>query len=57
MEDKKFLKQARTLFNSLKIDPSSVLFSEERIDDRLLKKLKKSRYLKDFQLLKLIKTS
>ena len=57
MEDKKFLKQARTLFNSLKIDPSSVLFSEERIDDRLLKKLKKSRYLKDSQLLKLIKTS
>ena len=57
MEDKKFLKQARTLFNGLKIDPSSVLFSEERIDDRLLKKLKKSRYLKDSQLLKLIKTS
>ena len=57
MEDKKFLKEARTLFNSLKIDPSSVLFSEERIDDRLLKKLKKSRYLKDSQLLKLIKTS
>ena len=57
MEDKKFLKQARTLFNSLKIDPSSVLFSEEGIDDRLLKKLKKSRYLKDSQLLKLIKTS
>ena len=57
MEDKKFLKQARTLFNSLKIDHSSVLFSEERIDDRLLKKLKKSRYLKDSQLLKLIKTS
>ena len=57
MEDKKFLKEARTLFNSLKIDPSSVLFSEERIDDRLLKKLKKSRYLKDSQLLKLVKTS
>ena len=57
MEDKKFLKEARTLFNSLKIGPSSVLFSEERIDDRLLKKLKKSRYLKDSQLLKLIKTS
>ena len=53
MEDKKLLKEARTVFNSLKIDPSSVLFSEERIDNRLLKKLKKSKYLKDTQLLKL----
>ena len=44
MEDKKLLKEARTLFNSLKIDPSSVLFSEERIDNRLLQKLKKSKY-------------
>ena len=39
MEDKKLLKEARTLFNSLKIDHSSVLFSEERIDNRVLKKL------------------
>ena len=39
MEDKKLLKEAETLFNDLKIDPSSVLFSEERIDNRLLKKL------------------
>ena len=44
MEDKKLLKEARTLFNSLKIDPSNVLFSEERIDNRLLQKLKKSKY-------------
>ena len=44
MEDKKLLKEARTLFNSLKIDPSSVLFSEERIDNRLLQKLKKLKY-------------
>ena len=44
MEDKKLLKEARTLFNSLKIDPSSVLFSEERIDNRLLQKVKKSKY-------------
>ena len=44
MEDKKLLKEARTLFNSLKIDPSSVLFSEERIDNKLLQKLKKSKY-------------
>ena len=30
------LKEAKTLFNSLKTDPSSVLFSEEKIDKRLL---------------------
>ena len=53
MEDKKLLKEARTLFNSLKIDPSSVFFSEERIDNRLLKKLRKSKYLRVAQLLKL----
>ena len=53
MEDKKLLKEARTLFNSLKIDPSSVLFSEERIDNRLLKKIRKSKYLRVAQLLKL----
>ena len=54
MEDKKLLKEAKTLSNNLKIDPSSVLFSEERLDKILLKKLKKSRYLKKAQLLKLI---
>ena len=54
MEDKKLLKEAKTLSNNLKIDPSSVLFSEERLDKILLKKLKKSRYLKNAQLLKLI---
>ena len=48
MEDKKVLKEERTIFNSLKTDPNSVLFSEEKIDNRLLKKLKKSKYLKDF---------
>ena len=36
---KKALQKARTLFNSLKFDPNSVLFSEEKIDNRLLKKL------------------
>ena len=54
MEDKKQLKKTKTLFNILKIDPISALFSEERIDNRLLKKLKKSKYLKDAELLKLI---
>ena len=37
MEDKKLLKKARTIFNNLKNDPSSVLFLEEKIDNRLLK--------------------
>ena len=40
--------------SSLKTDPNSVLFSEEKIDTRLLKKLKKSKYAKDSLLLKLI---
>ena len=44
----KKLTEAKTLFNSLKIDPSSVLFLEERIDSRLLKKLKNSKCLKEF---------
>ena len=42
------------MFSSLKTDPNSVLFSEEKLDNRLLKKLKTSKYLKDSQLLKLI---
>ena len=54
MEDKKVLKKARNLFVKSKTDPVSVLFSEELLDNRLLKKLKKSKYEKDTELLKLI---
>ena len=54
MENKKILKEARTIFNNLKTDPNTVLFSEERTDQRLLRKLKKLGYSKDSQLLKLI---
>ena len=54
MEDKKVLQKDRTIFNSLKTDPNSVLFSKEKIDNRLLKELNKSKYVKDFELLKLI---
>ena len=54
MEDTKFLKKVRNIFKSLKIDPSSVLFSQEKIDIRFLKKLKKSKYSKDTLFLKLI---
>ena len=42
MEDeKKFLLEAKNLFKNLKTDPNSVLFSEEKIDNRLLKKANK----------------
>ena len=54
MEDRKVLQKVRTLFNKLKTDPLSVLFSEKLLDKRLLKKLKKSKYAKDTELLKLI---
>ena len=54
MEDKKVLQKVRTLFNRLNTEPASVLFSEEALEKRLSKKLKKSKYAKDMELLKLI---
>ena len=55
MEDKlKILQQAKTLFSELKTDPSSFLFSVGELNSRRFKKLKKSTYAKDKQLLKLI---
>ena len=54
MENKKLLQKARNLFVKSKIDPASVLFAEEVLDKRLLKKLKKSRYERESKLLKLI---
>ena len=54
MEDKKLILKAVNIFTSLKTDSNSVLFSEEKIDERLLKKLKKSKYAKDSLMLKLI---
>ena len=50
---KNYYKKQKT-FTSLKNDWNSVLFSEEKIDKRLLKTLKKSKYAKDSVLLKLI---
>ena len=44
-EDKK--KLARSNFNKLKIDPSSAAFAEEKLDKKLLLKLKKSKYVED----------
>ena len=54
MEDKKLIEKARNIFTNLKTDPNSVLFSEEKIDERLFKKLKKTEYIKDSFFLKLI---
>ena len=54
MEDKKVLKETKTIFNCLKTELNSVSFSEAKIDKRLLKKIKKSKLLKDSQLLKLL---
>ena len=54
IEDKKLIHKARDMFTSLKTDPNSVLFSEEKIDERLFKKFKKSKYAEDSILLKII---
>ena len=49
MEDeKKLLQKAKNVFENLKTDPNSVLFSEENIESRLLKKLKKNKICKGF---------
>ena len=47
MEDKKLLQKAKYIITSLKTGPNSVLFSEEKVDKRLLKQFKKSKYMKD----------
>ena len=54
MDDEKLFKKAKNLFNSLKTDPSSVLFAEEKLDQKLLNRLKKSRYETDKILFKLV---
>ena len=54
MEDEKLIQKARNIFSNLKTDPNSILFSEEKIDERLFKIVKKSKYLKDSLFLKLI---
>ena len=56
METKnKILQEAKkNIFEKLKPNGKSVVFSEENLNIRLLKKLKKSRYSDDKKLLKLI---
>ena len=51
----KALQKTKTIFNELKTNPKSILFSIDESDTKLLKILKKkSPYTKDKQLLKLI---
>ena len=50
----KILQETRNIFEKLKTDEKSVLFSEEKLNIKLFKKLKKSRYLGDKKLLKLL---
>ena len=50
----KILQKAKIIFESLKIDEKSVLFSEEKLNLKLFKKLKKSRNVNNKKLLKLI---
>ena len=54
MDNKKIFKRAKSLFNSLKTDPASVIFAEEFLDNTFLKKIKKSNYSADKQLYILI---
>ena len=39
--------KVKKLFNKLQIDSKSVLFNQEQLNDKLLKKLKNSKYEKD----------
>ena len=54
MDEKKDFKKAKNMFDALKVDPSSVLFSEEILDKKLLNKLKKSKYETDKLFYKLV---
>ena len=47
-------KEAENLFNSLKIDPLSLIFAEEKLNERLLNRLKKSKYETDRLLFKIV---
>ena len=51
---KKDFKKARSDFDNLKTDPMSVAFAEEILDKKLLLKLKKSKYIADKKIFKLV---
>ena len=54
MDEKKEFKKVKNTFDALKVDPSSVLFSEEILDKKLLNKLRKSKYERDKLFYKLV---
>ena len=49
------LTELKKLFKKLKTDTSSILFTQETINEKLIKKLKESKYDKDKQFVKLKK--
>ena len=58
MESKeRAMKETKTLFKKLKTELNSVMFTEEKINNSLFKKLKKSSYLEDRKLADLISTA
>ena len=48
------LKCAKNTFSTLKIDPSSTAFAAEILDKKLFLKLKKPKYIKDKNFVKLV---
>ena len=57
MESKKgTIKEAKTIFEKLKTNVNSVLFTEEKINNNFFKRLKRSSYAEDKKLASLILT-
>ena len=54
MDEKENFKATRNAYNKLKLDPSSVAFAEKIVDEKLLLKLKKSKYSEDKQFFKIV---
>ena len=51
------MNELKKLFKKLQTDAKSILFSEEIINDKVLKKLKKSKYNKDIEFTNLFKSN
>ena len=51
------MNELKKLLNNLQTDAESVLFTEETINDKVLKKLKKSKYNKDIEFTNLFKSN
>ena len=55
-EFKENFKRVKNLYNALKKDDGSVLLASEKINKQLIKKIKRSKYEKDFIFLRLYNT-